>query len=106
MIAVDHKSANWMQIPYQTGAIPNPHLPPPPSLNSVPASSASMQVEMKPYISEEVIAGGQMSHLSRPMAQNNTGHSHNGSSNNASAKAAQDRVKRPMNAFMVRTNDA
>ena len=102
MIAVDHKS-NWMQIPYNTGAIPNnAHLPPPPSLNAVPASSASMQAEMKPYIGEDSIAAaGQMSHLARPMAQNSTGHSHNSNSGNAASKAAQDRVKRPMNAFMV-----
>ena len=102
MIAVDGHKANWMQIPYPASAIPNnPHLPPPPSLNPVPSNATTMQSDMKPYLGDETIAGGQMAHIGRQMPPHSAGHSPNTSSS-ASSKAAQDRVKRPMNAFMVR----
>ena len=100
MIAIaDGPKGNWMQIPYSSNPIPNnSHLPPPPTLSTVPATS--IPNDIKPYIGDEALGGGQMTHLSRQVSSNTTGHNHSG--NSSSSKSAQERVKRPMNAFMVR----
>ena len=100
MLAVESKA--WMQLPsYASNAIPNnTHLPPPPPVNGIPASTGSM-TDVKPYIGEDVVAGSQMTHLSRQISQTNAGHNHSNNTSSAS-KSSQERVKRPMNAFMVR----
>ncbi|XP_078490276.1 HMG transcription factor SoxB1 [Ciona intestinalis] len=105
MLTVDHNPSNWMQIPYPTSGVPvipsNAHLPPPaPIAGSTPTSGS--QGDVKPYIGENGHLSGSMTHLS-PSMMNHVQASHN-QNNNSSAnnKVPQEqRVKRPMNAFMV-----
>ncbi|XP_076819099.1 uncharacterized protein LOC143464927 [Clavelina lepadiformis] len=99
MLAVD--SSNWMQIPYPSSVVPpNSHLPPPPTMAAPSATTASMPREdMKSYIGDVSTGGGQMTHLSSSMMNHGSGPIQNNAS--ANSKAAQERVKRPMNAFMV-----
>lgn len=100
MLAVDSQSAaaGWMQIPYPSGAagvpvVPaNTHLPPPPPISG--DGSLMQHSNLKPvYSTSSQISpiGGQMTH----MQQNAPG---SGTTNKASQ---EQRVKRPMNAFMV-----
>lgn len=106
MIAVDNTpKTGWMQIPsYAQNAISNnSHLPPPPTVNGIPASTGSMS-DIKPYIGDDGVNVGQMTHMSRPNPHSNAGHTH-GSNVSSGGKSSQERVKRPMNAFMVRIRD-
>nr|CAB3266487.1 HMG transcription factor SoxB1 [Phallusia mammillata] len=104
MLAVDSaQAASWMPVPYpSSGMVPsNPHLPPPPMASSgVPSS---MTGDIKPYITDSMGIAGQMTHLSPPVSHHhNPGQNQNNNNSSANSKAAQEqRVKRPMNAFMV-----
>uniref|UniRef100_H2Y6B8 HMG box domain-containing protein n=1 Tax=Ciona savignyi TaxID=51511 RepID=H2Y6B8_CIOSA len=101
MLTVD-PNPNWMhQIPYTTSGVPvipsNAHLPPP---GPMTASTPGSQGDIKPYIGESVHHGGNASHIVPSMMNHGSLNQNNNSSTNTKV-AQEQRVKRPMNAFMV-----
>lgn len=99
MLAVDSQ-AGWMQIPYPPGTgVPvvhtTSHLPPPPPISG---DGSIMQTDLKPiYSTSSQISpiNSQMHHMSGIQQQVV------GSVSAGSKSSQEQRVKRPMNAFMV-----
>lgn len=94
MLAVDSQTG-WMQIPYPSGAVvpANSHLPPPPPISG---DGGLIRDNLKPAYTapNQMTSLGQMPHMAG--VQQSVG------PNSAANKPSQEqRVKRPMNAFMV-----